>query len=307
MLDFLTAPKLPRTSVSINETHVAMVELRPRSKGLEARHVGVTQLPAGLLRAHFTEPNLTNEATFIELLNRTAEQAGLSRTRKLMVSLPEASARSFVASLDNVPASRAELSQMIEWKAERNLGAKAADLHLTHRRLETLAGKANYLISAVHQRVLEQYEKVFEEMGWQAGVIMPQHLGEAQWLMRADIPEDQAMVSLNSRGFTVVIVRGQEPILVREIVCSPAEREDEFYRLMIYYRDRLLPDNGSGIVNRLLTIGAPEEQESFRRTLEAALERRPVVLNPQSLGFNLDSNAPFNRLAAAAGLATLGC
>ncbi len=307
MLDFLTAPKLPRTSVSISETHVAMVELRSRSKGVEARHVGVTQLPAGLVRASFTDPNIANEATFIELLNRTAEQAGLGRARKLMVSLPEASARSFVVSLDNVPASRAELSQMIEWKAERNLGAKSDELRLTHRQLETLAGKSNYLISAVHQRVLEQYEKIFDELGWQAGVILPQHLGEAQWLIRADVPEDQAMVSVNSRGFTVVIVRGQEPILVREIICAPAEREDEFYRLLIYYRDRLLPDGSSGIVNRLLTIGTPEEQESFRRTLEAALERRPIILNPDSLGFNLDASAPFNRLAAAAGLATLGC
>ncbi|HWQ31648.1 MAG TPA: hypothetical protein VNQ79_02100 [Blastocatellia bacterium] len=305
MLDFLTAPKLPRVSLSISETHLAMVELRARGKGLEARHVGVMSLPANLVRASFTEPNISSEGTFIDFLSRTAEQAGLKRVHKLMVALPENSARSFVATLDNEPASRAELHQMIEWKAERNLGCKPAELRLTHQRLKNLDRKVNFLVSAVHLKVLEQYDKVFDEMGWLTGVVMPHHLGEAQWLMRTGLPEDQAMVSVNSNGFTVVIVRGHEPILVREIVCAPEEREDEFYRLMIYYRDRL--QGGSGPLSRLLVIGTAEEQASFRRTLEAALERHSVALNPQSLGFNLDPSAPFNHLAAAAGLATLGC
>jgi Tfp pilus assembly PilM family ATPase len=305
MLDFLTAPNLPRVSLSISETDLAMIELRSRGKGLEPRHVGVMGLPANLVRVSFTEPNVTSETTFIDYLTRTAEQAGLSRVRKLMVALPENSARSFIASLDSVSSSRAEMNQMIEWKAERNLGCKPTDLHLAHRRLETLAGKSNFLVSAIHKRVLEQYEKIFAEMGWQAGVVMPQHLGEAQWLMRQALPEDQAMVSVNPHGFTVVLVRGREPILVREIVCAPAERDDEFYRLMIYYRDRL--QGGSGTLNRLLVIGAPEEQNGFRRTLEAALERHSVALTPDSLGLNLEPGAPFNRIAAAAGLATLGC
>ncbi|HZS05368.1 MAG TPA: hypothetical protein VFD58_11080 [Blastocatellia bacterium] len=307
MLDFLTAPKLPSTSLAISETHLAMVGLRPRGKNLEVRHMGVMQIPAGLVRPHFTEPNVSNEATLIDYLTRTAEQSELKRLRKLSVALPEASARSFVVALDSEPSSRAELNQMLEWKAERNLGCKPADVRMTSRRLETLSGKSNWLVAAAHEKVLEQYERIFDEMGWQAGLVAPQHLGEAQWLIRAEIPEDQAMVSLNPRGFTVVIVRGREPILVREIVCAPEEREDEFYRLMIYYRDRLLPESGSGMVSRLLTIGSPEEQDSFRRTFEAALERHPVMLNPNSLGFNLNSNAPFNRVAAAAGLASLGC
>lgn len=305
MLDFLTAPKLPRVSLSISETHLAMVSLRARGKGLEARHVGVMSLPENLVRASFTELNISNENTFIEYLTRTAEQAGLSRVRKLMVTLPENSARSFVATLDSEPNSRAELQQMIEWKAERNLGCRTADLHLTHRRLDNLAGKLNYLVSAVHVKVLEQYEKVLDEMSWHPGVVMPQHLGEAQWLMRTELNEDQALVSVNARGFTVVIVRGDEPILVREIICAPEERDDEFYRLMVYYRDRL--QSGSGALSRLLVIGSAEEQAGFRHTLEVALEKNSVALSPNSLGFNLDSNAPFNRLAAAAGLATLGC
>ncbi|MFN0123173.1 MAG: hypothetical protein ACKV2V_21945 [Blastocatellia bacterium] len=307
MFDFLTAPKLPRTSLSISETYLAMVELRARRGELSARNSGVTQLPAGLIRAHFTEPNITNEGVFQEHLGRVAEQASLSRVRKLMVTIPEAAGRSVVVSLENQPASRTELNQMLEWKSERNLGCKVADVVLSSRQLKSLPGKLNYLISAIHKRVLEQYEKNLAAAGMTAGVIMPQHMGEAQWLMRADITEDQVLASVNPRGFTVVVVRGDEPVLVRDVICSTAEIEDEFYRVMLFYRDRLTTGQRAGLASRLLVIGSDEEQDIFRRTLEAALEKHPVTLNAQSLGFNLEPRAPFNRLAAAAGLASLGC
>jgi len=306
MWNSLTAPKLPRTSLAISETHLAMVELRQRGGNFEPRHLGVSRLPAGLVRASFTEPNIADEAAFAEQLSKTATQANLNRLRRLTVALPEGSARSLVLSFDHVPHSRAEITQMIEWKIERSFGGKISDLRVDYKRLKPLNGRAQWLVTGAHRQVTEQYDRIFNELGWQVGVVVPQHLGEAQWLLRAGLAEDQVLVSFNERGFVVVIVRGAEPILVREITCAPEEREDEFHRLMVFYRDRLLPENSPVPLNRLLAIGTAEEQKRFRNTLEAALEVRPRTLDPQQLGLNVDPNAPFNRFAAAAGLATLG-
>jgi Tfp pilus assembly PilM family ATPase len=306
MWNFLTAPPIPRTSLAVSETHLSLVTLRQRGRTFEPRNLGVLRLPDKLVRAHFTEPNIADEATFIDQLTKAATQANIGRVRRLTLALPEGSARSLVISLDSVPTSRAELNQMLDWKIERSLGGKSGEMRVTHKRLSPLNGRAQWLITAAHQQVLAQYERALGQIGWQAGVIVPQHLGEAQWLMRAGVTEDQALVSFNERGFAVVIVRGDEPIMVREIICAPEEREDEFHRLMVFYRDRLLPGNSPVTLNRLLTIGSSEEQKRFRNALEAALETRPQALTPQHLGLNLDPNAPFDRFAAAAGLATLG-
>jgi Tfp pilus assembly PilM family ATPase len=306
MWNFLTAPVVPRTALAISETHLALVELWQRGGGLEPRHLGVLRLPAGLVRAHFTEPNIADEAAFIEQLTKTATQANFSRLRRLAVALPEGSARSLIIALDTVPASRTELAQMLDWKIERSLGEELSSLRVSHQRLSPFHGRHQWLVVAARETVLAQYDRIFRAVGWQAGVIVPPHLGEAQWLMRAGLNEDQALLSVNERGFTLVIVRGQEPILVREIACTPAEREDEFHRLMIFYRDRLLPEDSPVTLNRLLTVGAGEEQKRLRDTLEAALETRPQALSPQHLGLHLDPHAPFDRFAAAAGLATLG-
>jgi len=301
----LTAPDLPRTSLSISETHLALITLKRKGREFEPRNLGVLRLPGGIVRASFTEPNIANEPALIDHLSRTATQAGMKNVRALSVSLPAGSARSIVVTLDSTPASRAELAQMIEWKIERGMGQKFGDLRINYSRLSNLGGRPQYLISGATEQVIAQYEQLFKRLGWQAGMITPQHIGEAQWLIRQGMEDDQVVVSMNERGFDAVIVRGKEPLLVREVECAPEDRENEFYRLMVFYRDRLAREDADKPLSRMLTIGAISEQRSFRDVLSSAMERHVVALDPQQIGLRVDPNAPFNHFAAAGGLATL--
>jgi Tfp pilus assembly PilM family ATPase len=304
-LDSLTAPSLPRTSLSINETHLSLISLKRKGSEFEPRNLGVLRLPGGLVEASFTEPNVSNEQVLAEHLSRTAAQAGMKNVRMLSVALPPGSARSMVAALDSTPSSRAEQAQMIEWKAERGTGQKASDLRLSSFRLSDLNGRPQYLISAATEQVVSQYERIFKRLGWQAGLIAPQSIGEAQWLIRQGLNDDQVVVSVNDRGFDAVIVRGNEPLLVREVECGPEDRENEFYRLMVFYRDRLALEGSNGSLSRMLTIGPPSEQRRFRDVVSSAIERQVIALDPSQLGLRVDPNAPFSNFAAAAGLATM--
>src|SRR5215475_13117461 len=304
LFNYLTAPRLPRTSLSISETHLAMITLKRSGDDFEPRSLGVSRLPAGIVRASFTEPNVADEPALYEQLSKTAARSGMEGIKELSVSLPAGSARSIVTQLDAAPASRTELEQMIEWKAERGLGQKVADLRINYTRLRDLGGRPQYLISATTSRVIAQYERIFERLGWHAGMIAPQHIGEAQWLMRQGLNDDQVVVSLNERGFDTVIVRGQEPLMVREVECAPEERENEFYRLMVFYRDRLELE-GSKSLSRSLMIGPAYEQRRFSSVLSSAMERPITKLEPKQIGLRADPNAPFDHFAAAGGLATM--
>ncbi len=304
--NYMAAPNLPGTSVAVSETHLSLIALRYRKGEFELQNLGVLRLSPGLINASFTEPNVADEKAVIELLKRTSTQAGMDRVKALSASLPAGSARSIVFSLENVPTNRSELAQILEWKTERSLGHKVSDLRVSYRRLKDSNGRSQWMVSAAHQDVIAQYERIFAALGWQVGLIVPQHLGEAQWLLRSGIEEDQVVLSLNPRGFDAVIVRGNEPLLVREVVCPMEEREDEFYRLMVFYRDRLLPETSAVPLNRMLTIGDPGEQKKFGDLLSSALEKDTVSLAPQEIGLRLDPRAPFNHFAAAGGLATMG-
>jgi Tfp pilus assembly PilM family ATPase len=304
-INYLTAPRLPRTSLSIGETHLALITLKRSGGDFAPSGLGVARLPDGIVRASFTEPNIADEQALIEHLSKTASRSGMGNIKELSVSLPSGSARSIVITLDAAPATRTELAQMIEWKSERGLGQKFSDLRVNHTRLSNLGGRPQYLVSATTEQVIAQYERIFGRLGWHAGMIAPQHIGEAQWLMRQGLKDDQVVVSLNERGFDAVIVRGREPLMVREVECASEEREDEFYRLMVFYRDRLAPDGAGMPLSRALMIGPVIEQRRFRNVLASAMERNVTALDPQQIGLRVDPNAPFNHFAAAAGLATM--
>jgi hypothetical protein len=197
------------------------------------------------------------------------------------------------------------MEQMIEWKAERGMGQKFGDLRVNYTRLRDMGGRPQYLVSATIERVIAQYERIFARLGWHAGLIAPQHIGEAQWLMRQGLEDDQVVVSLNERGFDAVIVRGQEPLMVREVECAPEERENEFYRLMVFYRDRLTLEGADRPLNRVLLIGPGPDQHRFRNVLASAIEGQVVALDTRQIGLKIDPNAPFIHFAAAGGLATM--
>ncbi len=303
--NFLTVPTLPHTALAITPSHLTLVELNKRSGAFQPKKLGIQALPEGLVRASLSEPNITREPEFLEICSALAEQAGFARKLSLSVTLPEGSAYSLVVTLDQHPTSRTETEQMLDWKISRTTSLKTADMRTSFQALTSENGQPRYLVGAVHNQVLGQYERIFALLGWQAGAIIPQHLGEAQWLLRNELDshEDQALVSVNERGFVVVLVRGQEPLVVREVICEPQEREDEFFRLLIFYRDRLNP---SQPLKRILVLGEPGEQAVFSQALTAALEQSPQKLAALSLGLNLEANAPFHRLAAAAGTASTG-
>jgi Tfp pilus assembly PilM family ATPase len=303
--NYLTAPRLPHTSLSINETHLALIMLKRSGGDFAPSSLGVARLPDGIVRASFTEPNIADEPALIEHLSKTATRSGMGNIKELSVSLPSGSARSIVITLDAAPATRTELAQMIEWKTERGLGQKFGDMRVNYTRLSDLGGHPQYLVSATTEQVITQYERIFGRLGWHAGMIAPQHIGEAQWLIRQGLKDDQVVVSLNERGFDAVIVRGKEPLMVREVECAPEERENEFYRLMVFYRDRLATEGAGMPLSRALMIGPVIEQRRFRNVLASAMERQVITLDPQQIGLRVDPNAPFNHFAAAAGLATM--
>jgi Tfp pilus assembly PilM family ATPase len=300
--NFLSAPTMPSISLAVTPSHVALVEMHKRGGNLIPKKLGVQNLRDGLVVPSLTDVNITKEAEFIDQLRSLADQAGFGKKLSLSLSLPEGSARSLVINLDQKPATHAELAQMIEWKMSRTTNIKVSEMRMDFQELSQEGGQPRWLVSAVSANIIQQYERLLAQLGWHAGVVLPQHIGEAQWLVRnrLDNNQDQVLVSVNPHGFVVVIVRGEEPLLIREINCALNEREDEFYRLMIFYKDKYAPSQG---LKNMLVLGEPNEQIVFSQALSSALQDHPQKLSPTALGLTLDSSAPFNRFAAAAGLA----
>jgi Tfp pilus assembly PilM family ATPase len=309
LLSRIVDPRYPATAVGLEKGVASVVHLE-RIKGAtcKLRRAATFNIAESLVRPGFDETNIEQPNQLVGVLNELAASAGLLKQKRWSMSLPEATTRTLVLILESPAQSAAELQDVLKWKVERGFGAPIEELSISRERLQKDSqGRDRYLVIAVRKSVLAEYEAVLEALGWRAGLILPRHLGEAQWLVRNGSTGDSLLLSGSSQGFTGVIFRDKHPLIVRTVTCTEDEFEDEFYRLLLFYRDRTTPEGAGGhTLARLMVIG---EGITKQRAGEIVNETTGGDLRPleaEDLGLQLPSrDFSFDSIAAPAGLATL--
>jgi hypothetical protein len=320
-LKSLVAPKLPPAAIGLSGEGACAVALDRRRDLFAVKRAAFTPLPAGLLHPNFDESNVAGPAELAGVLAELVANVGMSKRRRWSVALPEAATRTAILTMEGGAASRTESEEMVRWKTERAIGATLDELRVARERLPAdAAGRPRYLVSAVRLGVLAEYEAAFEALGWHAGLILPRHMGEAWWLMRGAARaahEDSLLVSSHNEGFTAVIMRGTQPLLVRNVICDVEDRADELYRFLLFYRDRNASPAFEGeeaieraapaeSIERLLVAGTGLDAAEVGGIVAETLQVPPRTLGPADVRLSFPSNEiDFRHLAAPAGLAAL--
>jgi hypothetical protein len=154
---------------------------------------------------------------------------------------------------------------------------------------------------------------MFAALGWQTGLILPRHMGEAWWLMRGRVAADSLLVSTHHEGFTAVLLRAAEPLLVRSIVCDAEDRVDELYRFLLFYRDRVqtpamsaAEDAPVDTIGQMLLAGDGIVHTEASAIIEETMGTRPRLITAADVRLALPSaELDFDQIAAPAGLAAL--
>lgn len=303
---YFLAPPAPNVAAGFVDDNFAVVDVRHGRRGFSLASSAVTQLPVGLITPSFEALNIQDAVELAGVITQTAVAAGLSNKKRWSVALPDATARTLVVALESKPSNARELNEVIEWKLERLVSVPPRELRTSRQKLRAVAGEERYLITVARNEVLLQYESLFADLGWKAGLILPRHMGEAQWLMWDGSAGDKMLVTAHQSGFTSLIVRNGEPALVRTFICEPDSIPDELHRFALYYRDRLANDGGSAdTLSQMLVLGGIDLAEA-RRAVADALESEPRTLDPAEFGIDLKGESiQFDHLAGAAGLATI--
>jgi len=201
--------------------------------------------------------------------------------------------------------SRREIEEVIDWKTERSFGAPASELRVAREQIAPNEQKqSRYLLTAVHLSVLAEYESVFAAMNWQAGLVLPRHVGEEQWL-RDGMGGDGLLLSSHEQGFTAVLLRNNRPLTLRSVFCDTEECDDELHRILLFYSERSGPNGDGTAVSRLMVMG---NLLNKKRVAEIARETLGVSLKPleaTDVGLIIPGDLPFDVIAAPAGAARL--
>src|ERR1044072_4828775 len=239
LLSRLIDPWYPATAIGLEKGVASVVQLE-RVKGAicKLRRAATFNIDESLVRPSFDERNVEDTGQLAGVLKELAASAGLLKQKRWSLSLPEATARTLVLTIEG-QTSAGELQDVLRWKIERGFGATLEELSISKDKLQKDSqGRDRYLVIAVKRAVLAEYEAVLDSLGWRAGLILPRHLGESQWLIRNGAAVgDSLLLSATSQGFTGVILRDKHPLFVRTVQCTEDEFEDEFYRLLFFYGD----------------------------------------------------------------------
>ena len=307
MFDFLTQPNYPKAAIGIEQNAISALQLRREGRGrFGVDRAATIELPPSLLTPSFTDRNISSVPEFRTLLEEAVVSAGLLRQKNWSVSLPSSTARSAILTLDNAP--KGELDEILEWKAEQSFGAPSGQLRITRYQISNdREGKQRYFATAVKLSVIDEYESVFEQFGWKAGLILPRAVAESNWLLNESSAMDSLLISSQGDGFTAVLLRGNEPNVVRSVTCAPSEIDDEVYRLLMFYNDRFSDAQGGNLLSRLLLIGRDLVPDKIRAISADAFGRTLAIVRSEELGLSVPAGSlRFDDLAAPAGLAAFG-
>lgn len=311
LLSRLVEPWYPANAIGLEKGVASVVQLeRVKGTGSKLRRAATFNIPETLIRPGFDEPNVADAGQLAAMLSDLATSAGLLRQKRWSLSLPEATTRTLVLTIESHSQSAAELQDVLKWKIERGFGVPLEELSISRERLQRDSqGRDRYLVIAVRKSVVAEYEVVLEALGWRAGLILPRHMGEAQWLVRNGSVGDSLLLSASSQGFTGVIFRGKHPLIVRAVTCTEEEFEDEFYRFLLFYRDRTTPEGAAGdgpSLTRLMIIGEGITKQRAGEIVNETTGSNLRPLEAHDLGLQLPNrDFSFDSIAAPAGLATM--
>ena len=309
MFGSLINPNLPRAAVGLRGENVSVVGLQKQGRGFQVRRAATIELKENALQPDFFERNVYDTVELLTVLRETAAGAGLQSNKKWSVSLPADAARMAILTLEVAPKSKAETTEVLNWKAERAFGAKVDEMRIAFQPLTPdISKRPRYFAVAIRLTVLDEYEMLFDNLGWQAGLILPRHVSEANWLMlpkNKQTSGDALLLSSQVGGFTAVLFRQSEPSIVRSIACRIDERDDELYRLLLFYRDRAEAENSESNLRRMLLIGEGFDLNIIRDISQETLGHDLQILGAPEIGLNIPAEIDFADIAAPAGLASL--
>lgn len=305
----IVQPKYPAAAIGLEQGVASVVLLERRGNTCSMQRAASFDVAESLITPSFDATNISDRAQLASVLRELVGSAGLLKQKKWSLSLPEATTKTLVLTIESQAQSSSELQDVLKWKIERGFGAQTDELSISKERLQKdTQGRDRYLAVGIRKSVLAEYEATLESLGWRIGLILPRHLGEAQWLVRNGSAGDALLLSGSGQGFTAVIFRDRHPLIVRSITCNPDECEDELYRLLLFYRDRNTPDSTEreSHLSRLMVVGEGISKLRAGEIVRETTGDDVRALEAHDLGLQLPSrDFSFDALAAPAGLATM--
>ena len=276
----LLDPAHPVAAVEIRSRSIGVVRLAREGRRLSLAAAASLDLPEGVVRLSMTQSNVADAAAFRDTLRAALERAGALHVGRIALVLPDPVARLALLPGSEVAAKRRKQSEeLIRFRLRKALPFDVRDARVAFAGGGTRAADS-VLVAAVFRPVLEGYEEACRAVGLQPGLVELSGLALLNAAFGALPPADRLLINWDEGYVTLLLARGEWPILVRtlagEAATSPDEVAREVGNTLIYYRERL---GGTSLAQAVVRSALVPAEEALR-LLEGPLGMKPEVLEP---------------------------
>jgi type IV pilus assembly protein PilM len=146
---------------------------------------------------------------------RSALEAVSLKTRDVTLVVPDSAVRVLLLDFDELPAKAAEALPVVRFRLKKLLPFDADEAAVSYQVMATTRGVVQVIAVAMPLEVLNDYESMVREAGFEPGAILPSTLAALAGLDEDEIP--RLVVNAGREGVTTAIVKGGLLLLHRTV------------------------------------------------------------------------------------------
>jgi type IV pilus assembly protein PilM len=244
----------PRVACEITPERV--IAARAASSGtVEA--VSARTLPPGSLAPGLATPNVGNADALRGAITDSLSAVG-SRSRDVIVVVPDAAVRIVLLDFEALPERRQDADSVVRFRLKKSLSFEVDDAALSYD-VRRANGAIKVIAAVAPSSVRAEYESLFRGADLNPSVVLPSMLA-ALGAVEASAPTLALKVDLSSTS--VAIVQGEDLLLYRTLENAHGDRvdaaalADDIYSSLVFFQD-----NYGMKVERILLGGLVSAQE----------------------------------------------
>ncbi len=284
----------PKLACEISADRVLVGRVSETGGVLEACASG--DLPAGSVVPDLIEINLRQPELVYEAIRDALGSIG-GRSHDVIAVLPDAAVRVVLLDFETLPSKRDEVEGVVRFRLKKSLPFDVDKAKVSYHVQAARTG-VRVIAAVALANVVEDYEAVFRQAGYQPGIVMPSMLAA---LGAADAPQPALVIKVDARTTSIAILDGQQLLLFRTLEntqgtnISGEQLAEEVYPSVVFFQDTYQLNIG-----QIFVAGLPESGDAFPALrAQTGAEVRDLV-SPSQLGGSVGS-IPKWRMAGVVG------
>jgi type IV pilus assembly protein PilM len=239
---------------------------------------GISALSEHAVIGSLLEKNIVDHGGVLEFLRELMGETGF-KGHEIAVVIPDDSVRISFITTETLPGTEDERTAFIRWKLKKTVPFEIDTAQIAYNIVGTrLNGEdrgTDLLVTLSPRSVIEEYEHLMEELGYEAGFVIPSSLAALNLFAVPD--GDVLFLKIAPGCIATTIFRNRQAEFYRKVAETPLY--DAIYPTLMYYQDKL---DGSGLTG-VTVCGYDEDHDAELSELQDRLHLPVQKLGPRTV------------------------